>query len=155
MSYQLQISAIMIKYLIVRSCSGLPPGRAHGRPQELAVMDIPAHQAMDFPRPYMHRPLWLNILKLINTHPKWTRTLVIFHLLPSIPGLQMQRWVSDMQVNVNVRIWKMRRYDSSTIAIYARETIVVLGLSGFQVSTRMRITRIMTYKQDAAGARGY
>jgi hypothetical protein len=49
----------------------------------------------------------------------------------------------------------MRRYDSSTIAIYARKTIVVLGLSGFQVSTRMGITGIMTYKQDAAGARGY
>jgi hypothetical protein len=44
-SYQLQISAIMIKYLIVRSCSGLFHGRAHGRPQEhLQAMNFPALQ---------------------------------------------------------------------------------------------------------------
>jgi hypothetical protein len=50
MGYRLQISAMM-KYLIVRSCGGLPFG-ARGRPQHLEATDFPAHQAMDFPRPH-------------------------------------------------------------------------------------------------------
>lgn len=36
-----------------------------------------------------------------------------------------------------------------------RKKMVMLGLSGIKISTRIRITRIMTYKQDTGGVRGY